>query len=158
VTDAESVAREVPLLVRWLLHPGAAAAFPQKSPDEVTDLVAALLAEWTVILYGTRAEPSAPRESGGAAEPGRDALFAALLEELAARTATVRGRELRRSLLAYWTERMEVFTHLVPIVGYENRALRAEFVSKRGLLRILLLRFRALQQAHPAPAARTVHA
>ncbi len=172
---AETGRRDLGLLVRWLLHPGISEAVRDGIARRgIPRLVAALVAEWTFILFGPHeiptpprpdtARPGAPVALSEAAEPGDaqpradgddgaaspEYVFEVLLEELTARTRTREGREAGREMLSYWQE----MTRLHLPSPKTSRAARKELEWKRGLFRALLLRYRALQTA-PAPSAPT---
>jgi hypothetical protein len=106
------------------------------------------------ILFGpdrTPAEaPSAPAEgaSAGADGFGPDALLALLLDEVAAHTAGRDGRALRHAMLDYWETLKEVFALVISDRGDGDRALVAQCIWKRRLLRTFLLRVRS----HPRAA------
>jgi hypothetical protein len=176
IPSAESAARDLPLVVGWLLHPGMPAAFAEEMEDLSAEalemeepeaqalrarvmerLVAAVLAEWVFILFGASGTPLDPsREPGPAAAGaegfGPDALLDALAGELVARTADRRGREARNEMLAYWEEFKEELARVISTRGDGKPAVLAESVWKRRLLRVLPLRIRSYSRAAPAAA------
>jgi hypothetical protein len=169
-TGPDTARRDLALLVRCLLHPGISEAVRDESDRPGSPrLVAALIAEWTFILFGSHESPVLPATGGAppfpgttdAAAEGRPAadagdggisperLFTILMEELAARTRTAEHRGVRREMLGYWAEMDRL--HLPS--GRADRNEREELAWKRRLFRSLLLRFRALQTTPAAAAA-----
>jgi hypothetical protein len=135
-------ARDLPLLVRWLLHPGIpGGALEGVSLAGVPRLIAALVAEWTFILFGPHRAPAADQHVGPA--DGAEQAFTRLLSELATRTATPAGRAIRGEMLEYWDE---MRLCLVP-TSRMTREQRTELVWKRALFSVIQLRFRPLARA-----------
>lgn len=152
--SGDAVSRDLGLLVRWLLHPDTADLVRDEAQRPgMPRLLAALLAKWTFILFGPGAAPALPGPEG--VEPGEgpddspERVFTVLLAAIAAGTRTPAGRALRREMLAFWEEMKR---QLIPAPGM-TRAEREELAWKRGHLRVLLLRFRALHADPPAVAA-----
>lgn len=159
ISTPEAVARDLPLVVGWLLHPGLPEVLPQELRTEnEEEMMAALLAEWVFILFGPEGKPteapaaSAMGDGDGAGSVGPDALLAALVTEIAARTADRRGRARRQAMLDYWEEFKELMAILISERGAGSAALLANSVWKRRLLRVLLLRIRSCRNA-AEPAA-----
>ena len=159
LSTPEAVTRDLPLVVGWLLHPGILEVLPRElRTDDEEGMVAALLAEWVFILFGPTGQPAeaspaaAAGDGSGADSMDPDALLAALVGEIAARTADRRGRARRQAMLDYWEEFKELLALLISERGAGSAALLAESVWKRRLLRVLLLRIRSHRNA-AVPAA-----
>lgn len=164
--SADALAADMELLAGWLLHPGMKSTPDRGEADREATMnlaLATLIAEWTFILYGPKGQPVGTPDAAAPAPPcaepdaaateiGPDAVLTALLEAILAATADPRGREIRRALLAIW----DALKTFAAEQSSAHRDRRDELAWQRRLVRMLALRFRALQQA--TPGAPTAHA
>lgn len=162
VSSPEAAARDLSLLLGWLLHPGVSAVVTEEKvvadegePVDAGALVAALFAAWVFILFGSARTPAGPplAEEPADAPFGADDLLAVLLREFAERTSGVEGRRLRMRMLDVWERRKAEFTECLCVRGPAFGPVRTECAWKRRLVRTLLLRVRALRAAPPAAAS-----
>lgn len=159
LSSAEAAERELPLMVRWLVHPGIPVACAEEDEAPVhSELAAVLLAEWVCILFGPAACPAdtadAVGDAGVPAAPrdfGPDAVLDLLVAELARQTAEMPGRKLRDAMLRDWEMLKDVIMRQMSALPPNAVAVRAELAWRRKLLRVLVLRVRA-QRASAARA------
>lgn len=149
VMDADDAQPNAALLASWLLHPALPAIYGggDEGADGVTCTVAGLVAKWACILGAPDGDPPV----GAAA----DDVLTALLEAILAQTSDARGLQLRRAMVAYWTEMKMGYAALVRLLGFWGGAKRREVARDRDLLQALLDRFRELEN-DPPPAMRFV--
>lgn len=161
ITDHEALGTDIPMLARWLMHPGLESVLDGKAArNEGTlhQVLALLLAEWTYILFGPHGRLAQPAPTGladDAREADPDLIHAALLREIVAATDDAERRTLRRALLDDWEVLKAVLADTRAAASHADRHTRNVLLWKRSLVSALSLRFRALVQR---PATGSSHA
>lgn len=147
-SDTAIIEGEIELVMSWMFHPGMQHAITDRGfAPALSHLLAAIIAEWTFILYGpTLASIGAVLREGDplplALTRGPGAVVQYVLKQLFVHTHHPAGLRVRMSVLAYWEA---LKRGLQNAQGGRTTAERAQLAWKQQVVRMLMIQMASLR-------------